>query len=175
MNPLIFVKKGCKYIWRECVLYSVWHFVTYFPMFQTLMYSRWRAKAWRFIGAKVGKKVFIGYGVYIDVSTLHRLTIEDYVGIGAESLILLHKIDMKAFRDRRLGIPIKEGDIRICKNVQIGMRSFILPGVTIGEGSFVAANSVVTHDVPPYTVVAGNPAKVISEIKPVDPSELPAE
>ena len=50
--------------------------------------------------------------------------------------------------------------IKICKNAWIGTRSIILKGVTIGEGAIVAAGSVVTKDVPPYTLVAGNPAIV---------------
>jgi chloramphenicol O-acetyltransferase type B len=45
------------------------------------------------------------------------------------------------------------------------MRSIIMPGVTIGEGAVVGAGSVVTKDVPPYSVVAGNPAKVIKYIQ----------
>lgn len=50
-------------------------------------------------------------------------------------------------------------------NVWIGERSTILKGVTIGYGSVIGCDSVVTHDVPPYCVVAGNPAKVVKEIK----------
>ncbi len=46
----------------------------------------------------------------------------------------------------------------------IGMNSIILKGVTIGKGSVVAAGSVVTEDVKPYTMVAGNPAKYIKKI-----------
>ena len=48
-------------------------------------------------------------------------------------------------------------------NVWIGCRSIILKGVTIGKGSVVAAGSIVTHDVPPGCLVAGNPARVIKE------------
>ena len=50
-------------------------------------------------------------------------------------------------------------------NVWIGERSTILKGVHIGKGSIVASNSVVTKDVPPYTIVAGNPAKVVKHIE----------
>ena len=46
-------------------------------------------------------------------------------------------------------------------DVWIGMEAVILPGVTIGDGAIAAAKSVVTHDVPPYAIVAGNPAKVV--------------
>lgn len=50
-------------------------------------------------------------------------------------------------------------------NVWIGEFSMILKGVTIGEGSVVAAHSVVTKDVPPYSVVAGNPARVVKGLR----------
>lgn len=51
--------------------------------------------------------------------------------------------------------------IRIMDNVWIATGATILPGVTVGEGGVVAAGAVVTKDVPPWTVVAGNPAKVV--------------
>jgi acetyltransferase-like isoleucine patch superfamily enzyme len=56
--------------------------------------------------------------------------------------------------------------IRIESNVWIGFDACVLPGVTIGAGSIVGARSVVTTDVPPYTVVAGNPARVIRKLEP---------
>ncbi|WP_069472604.1 acyltransferase [Candidatus Marithrix sp. Canyon 246] len=53
--------------------------------------------------------------------------------------------------------------VTIEKNVWIGDGTFIVPGVTIGEGSIVAMGSVVTKDVPKYSLVGGNPARVIKE------------
>jgi virginiamycin A acetyltransferase len=53
------------------------------------------------------------------------------------------------------------GDTMLGNDVWIGMEAVILPGVTIGDGAIAAAKSVVTHDVPPYAIVAGNPAKVV--------------
>jgi len=53
------------------------------------------------------------------------------------------------------------GDTVLGNDVWIGMEAVILPGVTIGHGAIVAAKSVVTHDVPPYAIVAGNAAKVV--------------
>ena len=58
-----------------------------------------------------------------------------------------------------------KGPVVIGKNVWIGDKATILPGVSIGDGVVVAANSVVTKDVPAYCVVAGNPAKVINQAK----------
>lgn len=54
--------------------------------------------------------------------------------------------------------------IKICSNAWIGMNCIILKGVTIGEGAIVGAGSVVTKDVPAWTVVGGNPATVIKEL-----------
>lgn len=65
----------------------------------------------------------------------------------------------------------KAGDTLIGNDVWLGMCAMIMPGITIGNGAIIAAHAVVTHDVPPYTLVGGNPAKEIrkrfteSEIK----------
>lgn len=55
--------------------------------------------------------------------------------------------------------------IRIGRNVWIGFECCVLPGVSIGDGSIVGARSVVVDDVPPYTLVAGNPARVIRTLE----------
>lgn len=62
-------------------------------------------------------------------------------------------------RDCTYGAPIVIG-----KNVWIGIASTVLPGVTIGDNSIVGANSVVTHDVPPNTIVVGSPARKIGDV-----------
>jgi virginiamycin A acetyltransferase len=54
-----------------------------------------------------------------------------------------------------------KGDTIIGNDVWIGYRAAILPGITIGDGSIIGSYSVVTRDVPPYSIVGGNPAKVI--------------
>lgn len=58
-----------------------------------------------------------------------------------------------------------KGDVSIGKNVWIGEKATILPGVTIGEGSIIGANSVVTKNIPPYSIACGIPAKVIKKLK----------
>lgn len=59
---------------------------------------------------------------------------------------------------------VKMKPVKISDRVWIGFNVIILKGITIGEGAIVGAGSVVTKDVPPYTIVAGNPAKIIREI-----------
>ena len=63
----------------------------------------------------------------------------------------------------KIGPGEQKRPIHIGENVWIGCRSLILKGVTIGDGAIIAAGSVVTKDVPPKAVVAGNPAKIVKE------------
>lgn len=66
---------------------------------------------------------------------------------------------------------------RICRGAKVGANATVLPGVVVGERALVGAGAVVTRDVPPETVVVGNPAKVIKKIWDLryseDPTELP--
>ncbi len=55
----------------------------------------------------------------------------------------------------------KKGDTMIGNDVWIGMEAVVMPGVTIGDGAIIGARSVVAKDVPPYTIVAGNPARIV--------------
>ena len=59
------------------------------------------------------------------------------------------------------GYPYSKGDIRVGSDVWIGHGAVVLSGVTIGDGAMVAANSLVSVDVPPFAIVAGNPARVL--------------
>lgn len=59
---------------------------------------------------------------------------------------------------------VKISRLTICDKSWIGFNSILLKGITVGEGAIVGAGSVVTKDVPPWTIVAGNPAKIIREI-----------
>lgn len=59
---------------------------------------------------------------------------------------------------------VSSGPVIIEENVWIGEKASIMPNVTIGRGSIIAANAVVTKDVPPYCVVAGVPAKVVKQL-----------
>ena len=87
--------------------------------------------------------------------------IEDNVTIAAMSIILAHDNSMYYSHDG----DVRFGKVVIKKNAFIGVHSVILPGVTIGEGAIVGAMSLVNRDVPPNTVVAGVPARVIRTIE----------
>ncbi|PHM28489.1 CatB-related O-acetyltransferase [Xenorhabdus budapestensis] len=100
---------------------------------------------------------------------IDKLYIGDYVCIGAEVVILMggnhtHRSDwfcLYPFLEFIDEAYIGKGNTYIHDGVWIGMRAMIMSGVTIGEGAIIAANSVVTRDIPPYSIVGGNPAKHI--------------
>ncbi len=94
-----------------------------------------------------------------------KITIGDNVNVGANTTIMdtdFHPLDMQA---RRLDSqPAKTAPIVIQDGVFIGVNCLILKGVTIGHGSVIGAGSVVTKNVPPGVIVAGNPARVLGNV-----------
>lgn len=112
-----------------------------------------------------GKNITIGKGCWIQQGCTFfgrgGITLGEGVFIAPKvNLITINHDPNPDNRSATYGRPIVIED-----KVWIGINSTILPGVTIGYGSIVGANSVVTRSVPPMTVVAGNPAKVIKEIR----------
>lgn len=102
---------------------------------------------------------------------IDQLHIGDFVCIGAEAVILMggnhtHRTDwfsLYPFTDVILDAYVGKGDTVIGDGAWIGMRAMIMPGITIGEGAVVASGAIVTKDVAPYTIVAGNPAVPIRQ------------
>lgn len=160
-----FLKKALRYLYREILLYALWHFSSYFPLFPQIM-NRVRPVIWRWMGATIGKNAIISYGVYLDVPGMKRLKIGKNALISPQTLFFFHRRDLhKYFQGMNAhDIPMKEYFTTIGDNVQIGMRAMIMPGVTIGDGAVIGANSVVTKDIPPYAIVAGQPAKIIKYV-----------
>lgn len=112
-----------------------------------------------------GKPVTIGKRCFIQQCCTFfgrgGITIGDGVFIGPKCNLITINHDVNPDnRSATYGRPIVIED-----KVWIGINSTILPGVKIGYGSIVGAQSVVTHDVPPMTIVAGNPARIIKKIE----------
>ena len=127
---------------------------------------------------EIGRNVFIGANTVLDCA--HSIVLEDDVLVSYECLLLDSNNHSQSFETRKNDLPdVKNGreynwsvipskPIRVCRGAWIGARSIILKGVTIGEGAIVGAGSVVTKDVEPYTIVGGNPARVVKVIPHTD-------
>lgn len=105
---------------------------------------------------KIGKNVIIMNGCLM--MSAGGITIDDEAQIAANVQLISNNHDLK----NRMIITCKP--IHICRRAWIGAGATILPGITVGENSVVGAGSVVTHDVEPNTIVAGNPARIIKKI-----------
>lgn len=122
---------------------------------------------WRSMGCKVGKGVCIGHSVSMDIGNPELIEVEDNVIITNCCIVLCHRRDMAGYRkfDEAWELPYIYRPVVLKKGCQIGMGSIIMPGVTIGEGAIIGARSVVTRDVPAWTIAAGSPCKVIKDIE----------
>lgn len=119
-------------------------------------------------GACFSRRLSIGdySGIGVNCQIQGKVTIGSNVMIGQDVLIYTsnHSFD-------RTDIPMREQKYQeerpvvIGNDVWIGARVIILPGVSIGDGVVIGAGSIVTKDIPPYSVCAGNPARVIKERK----------
>ncbi len=118
------------------------------------------------VGCHVGKGCLIGDSVKIDTGHANMITIEDGVSIAGGCRLLCHQRDFSKYfvgYDRmKLDYSIKP--IVLKKGCLIGMESFVLPGVTVGEGAIVGAGSLVTKDIPAWIIATGRPARVVKQI-----------
>lgn len=121
---------------------------------------------------KIGNRSFVGKGL---ISVADQVVIGDDVMISWGVTIADHNSHSINFSERSEDIlswklrkkdwqNVKVSRVTVCDKSWIGFNSILLKGITVGEGAIVGAGSVVTKDVPPWTIVAGNPAKIIREI-----------
>jgi acetyltransferase-like isoleucine patch superfamily enzyme len=110
----------------------------------------------------IGNHCILSWGSLVDCAG--QVTIEDYVFFGHRVFVLTGGHDYNLFnQERQDSILVK--DVTIKTGAWIGTAAIVCPGVVIGEHSVVGAGAVVTKDVAPYTVVAGNPARFIRSIE----------
>ena len=140
-----------------------WMAMTRFPIG-----AKNRCRLERLRGAKIGKHVFLGGGNILDRVRPDLITIEDYVSLAGGVCILTHSNPTTPLREILGEAYHVIKPVHIKRGAWIAINAVILPGVTVGENSIVAANSVVMKDVPDYTIVGGAPAKVLKEIPKPD-------
>lgn len=120
----------------------------------------------RKLGCKVGKGVFVGDHVVVDENHADLITLEDRVHVASGTRLLCHQRDLSHYciGDDYAKLGYRLAPIHMKQGSLVGMESFVMPGVTIGEGAIVGAGSLVTKDVPDWTIAAGRPAKVLKYI-----------
>lgn len=135
------------------------------PILQSFNPRKIRPILMRKMGCKVGKECFIGDYVRLDLGHADMITLEDHVSIAAGVRLLCHQRDFSNYKvgDDYMDLGYIVKPIVLKKGCLVGMESFVMPGVTIGEGAVVGAGSLVTKDVPAWSVATGRPAKVVKE------------
>ncbi len=114
-----------------------------------------RLKNWLFrscLGMQVGQYVSVGLMVMLDIVKPELIHLGNNCIIGYNTTILAHEYLIEEFR---------YGEVSIGENVLIGANCTILAGISIGHNAVVAAGTVVTQDVAPFTLVGGNPMQVL--------------
>jgi maltose O-acetyltransferase len=122
--------------------------------------NRDRVEEFRRRGVVIGERVGIETGTIIDPCHGFHVEIGNDVGIAPNVHILAHDASTKLYLNYT-----RIGRVKIGSRVFIGASTIILPGVVIGDDVIVGAGSVVTNDIPPESVVAGNPARVICSLQ----------
>ena len=115
-----------------------------------------RVKSWalRALGADVGRGVSWALEATPDVFYPELITLEDHCIVGYDAVLLCHEYLQEEYRT---------GEVVVGERAMIGAKATVLPGVHVGAGAQVAANSLVADDVPPGATVAGVPAEVVRE------------
>lgn len=106
----------------------------------------------RIYGMDLGENVRISRGARLDRTNPKGVHIGDYTAITTGAAVLTHDFVNRVWRDTYIG-----------KNCFLGFNCIILAGVKVGDGCIISPNTVVARDVPPNSVVMGNPGKVVEQ------------
>jgi acetyltransferase-like isoleucine patch superfamily enzyme len=109
----------------------------------------------------IGESSGINFGAEITATQL--IEIGDHAAIGPN--VTIYDTNFHAVSE---GEAVKTAPVKIGDNVWVGRHVMILPGVTVGDHSVIASGAVVLRDIPPRTLVAGNPAKPVREVDASD-------
>jgi acetyltransferase-like isoleucine patch superfamily enzyme len=111
-------------------------------------------RIWSAGSIEIGNRVLISHSVNVFDNLSHPL----------DAAARHQQIRQIFKRGHPIDISLDENPVKICDDAWIGAGAMVLRGVTVGEGGIVAAGSVVTRDVLPYSIVAGNPAEFVRKL-----------
>lgn len=117
----------------------------------------------RLRGVKVGKGSKIARSVHIDDAHPELVEIGKKVWVTAGCMILCHQRDLDFYEIDKavMDCPLLTKKVIIEDGAHLGFGAIVMPGVTIGKGAVIGAGSIVTKNIPAYSVAVGVPAKVI--------------
>jgi maltose O-acetyltransferase len=113
-------------------------------------------------GLRIGRECFLGDECLLDLA--EAVELEDQVTLAERVLILTHTNVGYADHPLQARFPASTAPVSVKRGSFLGANVTVLPGVTVGERSFVAAGSVVTADVPSDSLVAGVPARLVRSL-----------
>ena len=126
--------------------------------------SSWIIRMQRSRGVKIGKNCHISPYVLIDLIYPGMISIGNNVTIGSNVMVFAHNNPAANLFLKNGEFPRKVEKVDIKSGAVLFPGSIVTAGVTIGENSIISVGSVVTHDIPDYCVVVGNPGRVIKKI-----------
>lgn len=132
-------------------------YYTFFPPILTNYIQKLRGVKFENINSN-----YIAFNVLLDSNYPELIQIKEGAWLTRGVVILTHFNPTPILRNKIGGI--KKGEVIIGRGAFIGVNSIILPNITIGECAIIGAGSVVTKDIPPFQIYAGNPAKFIKKI-----------
>lgn len=138
------------YFWRNWLLGNL---VRVAPRGVINVLHRWR-------GVRMGRDCYIDPNAILETAYPQNISLGDDVRVTAGAIVMTHIKAPHFLRDRGF-VPVVLQPVRLEDHCFIGVNAVVLPGVTVGKAAVVASGAVVTADVPPFTMVAGNPAKVV--------------
>ncbi len=165
-----------KYTRAEMAMRVLWLPGQYLLRWSPRPFFGWRRFVLRLFGASVGQNVHVHNSTRVTMPW--NLTLGDWAAVGEDVLVynlgpitigeratVSHRAHLCAgthdYRDPAL--PLLKPPVTIGAQAWVCTEAFVGPGVTVGEGAVVGAAAVATRDVPPWTVVAGNPARHVKD------------
>ena len=119
----------------------------------------------RLRGVRIGRHVYIGPRVEIDLMYPSLVEIGDFASIGMDTMIFAHANPSYSLYLKRKYFPRKVSGVKIGEGAWVSVRTLILAGANVGKHSVVAAGAVVTGDVEDYSVAGGVPAKQLRKLE----------
>lgn len=145
------------FLWKALLGYAAYYL--FFPLWLPALLNRWR-------GVKIAdyRKVYIAPNVLIDTIYPEAVTIEDEVYLTRGAKVIAHFNPTNPIAELT-GIESLVQPVKVGYGTFVGVNAIILPGVELGRCCIVGAGAVVTKSAPDYSVLGGNPAQVIGDVR----------